>query len=61
MSTMPSSVALAVSDPKCATTSGLESALRFYVDDIEPGDMDLIADEFGRRGGDPEYMGYHSD
>lgn len=52
----PSNVRMAVADPKVATTSALESALSFYSDEFHPDALDLVNDEFARRGGDPFYI-----
>lgn len=54
---LPASIASAVADPKCAPTSTLQAALQ-YVDDIDPEDFDLVAEEHARRGGDYDYQGY---
>ena len=55
--TIPAEVRTAIADPKVAATSSLESALSFYADDIDPAALDIMQDEFARRGGDREYMG----
>lgn len=55
-SDIPSPIAAAVADPKCASTETLTAALSF-VDDIDPDEFDMLAEEHARRGGG-EYSGY---
>lgn len=52
----PSNVRMAVADPKTASTGSLEQALSFYADDFAADSLDLVNDEFARRGGDPFYV-----
>lgn len=57
MAHMPANISATAHDPKAATTSNLESCLRFYSDEVHPDDLELVAEEFARRGGDPDYLG----
>jgi hypothetical protein len=56
MAHLPSSVASAVADPKCASDSALLSTLKFYSDSIADDDLEMVSEEFERRGGDPDYV-----
>lgn len=53
---IPTAISIAASDPKTAPTAVLESALE-YVDDIEPEEFDMLAEEYARRS-HTEYHAY---
>lgn len=48
---LPTSVALAVTDPKSASMASIESALTFYSDEIHPDTLAFLDEEYQRRGG----------
>jgi len=54
---LPSTARMAVADPKVASDSALLSVLNFHSDEVHPDDLQIIADEFVSRGGDPDYTG----
>jgi hypothetical protein len=51
---------MTVLDPKMASDNALLSVLKDHSDEVDSEDLELIAEEFARRGGDPEYLGVTS-
>lgn len=54
---LPAVIEMAVEDPKVASLSSLESALNFYDDGIDPDALELVREEYIRRGGDSSWSG----